>query len=216
VEAFALAREAELLTLRGQLNPHFLFNSLHSISALAATDGARARDMCIRLADLLRACLRLGNRESIPLPEELALARGYLSVEQVRFGSRLQVEEETGAECQRCTIPALLLQPLVENAVKHGIAGLVEGGRVRLAAGCTKGEVTILLENAVDQDADGGEGLGMGQAHVRKRLEARYGNRASFQASLEPGPDGDLYRVVLRFPCESPRGESPITSSSLA
>ena len=92
-EARALARESQLQALKFQLNPHFLFNSLHSIAALATLDGVRAREMCIRLSDFLRASLGLGDRESIPLREELALARSYLEVEHVRFGARLQVEE---------------------------------------------------------------------------------------------------------------------------
>ncbi len=106
-EARALAREAELQSLRIQLNPHFLFNSLHSIAALATLDGARAREMCIRLADFLRRSLGLGERDSIPLREELALARQYLEVEQVRFGARLRVESDRAriariAACRRC------------------------------------------------------------------------------------------------------------------
>jgi hypothetical protein len=203
-EARTLTREAELLSLRAQINPHFLFNSLHSISALTTIDGGRARDMCVRLADFLRSSVSLGSRESIPLNEELALARSYLGVEQMRFGTRLRVEEEVDESCGTCAIPALLLQPLVENAVKHGIAGLVDGGQVRLQARCDAAEVSITLENAVDTEMRARHGLGMGQAHVRRRLEVRYGGRASFHAANL----GDLYRVVLRFPCESPMASS--------
>src|SRR5215831_6132118 len=90
-EAHSLARDAELHALRMQINPHFLFNSLHSIAALATQDGARAREMCVRLSEFLRSSLGLGGRESIPLREELALTRSYLEVEQVRFGARLRV-----------------------------------------------------------------------------------------------------------------------------
>jgi LytS/YehU family sensor histidine kinase len=206
-EARTLAREAELQSLRNQLNPHFLFNSLHSISALATQDGARAREMCIRLADFLRSSLGLGSRESIPLREELALARSYLEVEHVRFGERLRVVEEVAAACQECTVPALLLQPLVENAVKHGVAGLVEGGAIRLAVEQSGGAVSITVENGFDPDMPVPRRLGMGLSHVRRRLEVRYGEQASFDA----GVYGRVYRVVLRFPCES-----PIASSSLA
>jgi two-component system, LytTR family, sensor histidine kinase AlgZ len=206
-EARTLAREAELEALRTQLNPHFLFNSLHSISALATQDGARAREMCIRLADFLRSSLGLGGRASIPLREELALAKSYLEVEQVRFGARLRVVEEIAADCQECAVPPLLLQPLVENAVKHGVAGMVEGGAIRLAVVEIDGAVSITLENAFDPDMLAPRRLGIGLSHVRRRLEVRYGEEASFDA----GVYGRVYRVVLRFPCES-----PITSSSLA
>ncbi|HYW43379.1 MAG TPA: histidine kinase [Bryobacteraceae bacterium] len=214
-EARTLAREAELQSLRIQLNPHFLFNSLHSISALATVDGARAREMCVRLADFLRASLGLGSRESIPLEEELALARSYLELEQIRFGRRLRVETEIEAACQECAVPALLLQPLVENAVKHGIANLLEGGSIRLAARRTGENVSITLENTLDPEtlsrpsvglvpgsrqapSLGPPSLGLGQAHVRRRLEIRYGEDAVFDA----GPRGEVYRVALRFPCE--------------
>jgi len=203
-EARTLAREAELQALRIQLNPHFLFNSLHSISALATLDGARAREMCLRLADFLRYSLGLGSRESIPLREELALAKSYLEVEQVRFGERLRVVEEIAAACQDCAVPALLLQPLVENAVKHGVAGMLEGGSIRLAVERSGSAVSITLENGFDPEMPVPRNLGMGLSHVRRRLQVRYGEDASFDA----GVYGRTYRVVLRFPCESPMASS--------
>ncbi|HTS28307.1 MAG TPA: histidine kinase [Bryobacteraceae bacterium] len=206
-EARTLAREAELQSLRNQLNPHFLFNSLHSISALATLDGARAREMCIRLAGFLRSSLGMGQKESIPLRDELALARCYLEVEQVRFGERLRVTEEIGPACEDCQVPPLLLQPLVENAVKHGVAGLVEGASIRLFATRSGGDVSITLENGFDPDSKTPGNLGLGLAHVRRRLQVRYGEGAVFDA----GPQGSVYRVMLRFPCES-----PIASSSRA
>jgi len=203
-EARTLAREAELLALRMQINPHFLFNCLHSISALATQDGVRAREMCVRLAGFLRSSLSLGGRECIPLNEELALARSYLEVEHVRYGERLRVEEEIELGCADCAAPALLLQPLIENAVKHGIAGLLEGGTIRIAA-CREGAlVSIVIENAFDPETPAPARMGIGLAHVRRRLCVRYGDRAA----LEAGPSDGLYRVVLRFPCESPMASS--------
>ncbi len=196
-ESRTLAREAELQALRMQLNPHFIFNSLHSIGALATMDGVRARDMCVRLGDFLRTSLKLGSRDTIPLGEELALARNYLEVERVRFGDRLRVEERIEPGCEDCAVPALLLQPLVENAVKHGIAGLVDGGEIRLAAHRGEKGVAIELENAFDPDAEARRGAGLGLAHVRRRLQVRYGGEASFEAGATDG----VYRVALRFPC---------------
>jgi hypothetical protein len=197
-EARALARDSQLQALKFQLNPHFLFNSLHSIAALATLDGVRAREMCIRLSDFLRASLGLGDRESIPLREELALARNYLDVERVRFGARLMVEESVDPACEDCLVPALLLQPLVENAVKHGVAGLVEGGAIRLTAGRTGAGVSIQIDNAFDPESAAAPRDGIGLAHVRRRLAMRYGGEASFTA----GADGAVYRVELRLPCE--------------
>jgi two-component system sensor histidine kinase AlgZ len=200
VEARTLARDAELHALRMQINPHFLFNSLHSIAALATTDGLRAREMCIRLADFLRSSLGLGGRDSIPLREELALARSYLEVERVRFGARLEFSEDIQESCRDCAVPVLLLQPLVENAVKHGIAGLVEGGAIRLSVERLGESVRVAVENGFDPDAPPPNRLGMGLPHVRRRLELRYGASASLQAGGREG----VYRVELRFPCESP------------
>jgi hypothetical protein len=205
-EARALAREAELQALRLQLNPHFLFNSLHSIAALATLDGPRAREMCVRLAAFLRSSLGLGDRESIPLRQELALARSYLEVEQVRYGDRLRVEEEIEPACEECEVPALVLQPLVENAVKHGIAGLVEGGSIRLVAERRGGAVAITLENAFDPEMPEPRKTGRGLAHVRRRLEIRYGA----EAAIEAGASDGVYRVVLRLPWESPMASSSL------
>jgi LytS/YehU family sensor histidine kinase len=206
-EARTLAREAELQALRLQLNPHFLFNSLHSIAALATLDGPRAREMCLRLAEFLRISLKSGDRENVPLSEEIALARSYLEVERVRFGARLRVEERIDTAASAIPVPALLLQPLVENAVKHGIAGLVDGGVIRLSAEKAAGGVAILIENDFDPAAAPGTGTGRGLAHVRRRLAVRYGS----EAALEAAAAGGLYRVALRVP-----GPSPITSSNLA
>jgi two-component sensor histidine kinase len=197
-EARSLARDAELNALRMQINPHFLFNSLHSIAALATQDGERARDMCVRLSEFLRGSLGVGGRESIPLHEELALTRSYLVVEQVRFGSRLRVTETIDEGCRQCTVPALLLQPLVENAVKHGVAGMVEGAEIRMAVTRSSGDVRVTVENAFDPESASGNRLGVGLAHVRRRLEVRYGSRATFEAAARDG----IFRVELRFPCE--------------
>ena len=127
------AREAELKTLRAQIDPHFLFNCLHSISALTTVDPAAARRMCVLLGDFLRKTLRLGSRELIPLREELALAGDYLAIEQVRLGGRLTVERAIDEQVLDTPVPPLLLQPLVENAITHGIGHLLEGGRVTIA-----------------------------------------------------------------------------------
>ena len=198
-EARTLAREAELQALRLQIHPHFLFNSLHSIAALASVDSARAREMCIRLSDFLRISLGLGSRPAISLGEELDLARNYLELEQVRFSDRLRVEIEIEAGCENCAVPTLLLQPLVENAVKHGIAGLVEGGTIRLEARREAGGVVVTVTNPFDPDAPPPERLGVGLAQVRRRLEVRYGP----QARLDTGTAEGIYRVVLRLPCEA-------------
>jgi two-component system, LytTR family, sensor histidine kinase AlgZ len=199
-KARVLAREAELRALKAQVNPHFLFNSLHSISALTSSDPKRAREMCIALADFLRATLGLGEKALIPLEEELSLIHSFLAVEKIRFGTRLQMEEKIDQQVLDCMVPPLILQPLVENAVAHGIANLTEGGRIRLHASYLKenSSVSIELENTFDPDAPARRKSGVGLANVRQRLDTRYGNNASF--SVEK--NGALFHVGLILPAE--------------
>ncbi len=197
-EARVLAREAELKALKAQINPHFLFNCLNSISALTTVDPPQAREMCILLSEFLRQTLRLGDRETIALSEELSLARIYLGVEQVRFGARLRFEENIGHDCAACSIPPLLLQPLIENAIKHGVAGMIEGGTVRLEARHENGRLYLWVDNDFDADAPPPRKSGMGLANVRARLQARYDHRAK----LETETKGTHFRAGLNIPCE--------------
>jgi two-component system sensor histidine kinase AlgZ len=198
LELQVLAREAELKALRAQIHPHFLFNSLNSISALVGTDPPRAREMCLYLSEFLRKSLALGERKSIPVGEEVALAKAYLEVEGLRFGSRLTVEEDLETGGQECLVPPLLLQPLVENAVRHGIATRIEGGVIRLEARRTGNRLRILIENPLDPDAPPPRGTGVGLANVRARLAARYGSEALFAARRL----ADRYLVVLSMPAQ--------------
>jgi two-component system, LytTR family, sensor histidine kinase AlgZ len=197
-EALTLARESELKALKAQINPHFLFNSLNSISALATVDGQRARDMCIKLSDFLRSTLKLGEKRSISLAEELALAKAYLEVEQVRFGARLRVEIDADADCDGCVVPALVLQPLVENAVKHGIAGLVDGGTIRLEARCSSGWLHLSVRNEFDPESPAPSRSGLGLRNVKERLRAVYENRARVDTTSAD----DHFVVEMELPCQ--------------
>jgi len=187
MQASILAREAELKALKAQVNPHFLFNSLNSISALTSSDAPRAREMCVLLGDFLRRTLGLGEKSAIPLEEELSLVRAFLAVEKIRFGARIQMEENVESAAMDVQIPPLLLQPLVENAVAHGIANLVEGGWIRLDARCNEGTLSITVENNFDPEAPPRRRGGVGLANVRQRLVARYGDKASFAVSSQAG-----------------------------
>jgi len=193
------ARDAELKALKAQINPHFLFNSLNSISALTSIDPARARDMCVLLGDFLRLTLGLGEKTSVRLSEELDLLQKYMAIEKVRFGARLNMHEEIQEESKACLLPPLLLQPLVENAVKHGIAGLPEGGDVRLAAQRQNGRLAILVENSWDPEAPPRRSGGLGLKNVQQRLEARYGKDANLRVNTE----GERFQVTLSIPAES-------------
>lgn len=194
-----LAQESELKALRAQLNPHFLFNSLNSLSALTAVDPARAREMCVLLADFLRRSLGLGERKQVALREELDLARAYLAIEQIRFGARLKVAWTIAPETESALLPTLLLQPLVENGIKHGIATLAEGGTLTVTATLLQGHVVLSVLNPTDPEAPLPQGLGLGLKQVRERLLGRFGNRARFEAVAE----GGTHRVTLVFPLEA-------------
>ena len=200
LEARVLARDAELRALKAQVNPHFLFNSLNSISALTTSDAPKAREMCILLGDFLRRTLGLGEKSTIPLAEEVSLIHAFLAVEKIRFGARFQMEENINEDTLKMDVPPLLLQPLVENAFTHGISNLVEGGWVRLDAQCQNGALFIVVENTFDPDAPPRrQKNGMGLLNVRQRLEARYGDRATFNVRTE----GNRFTVSLTLPAES-------------
>jgi hypothetical protein len=196
IELDLLAREAELRALRAQIDPHFIYNSLHSISALTATDAAAARRMCLLLADFLRETLRLGSSTRITLGNELALAERFLAIEQVRLGPRLQIARETDPGAIDCLVPPLLLQPLVENAVVHGIGQLIDGGTIRLAAIRDGQTLTITLDNPCDPDRARTRGVGLGIELLRKRLTTQCGVYDAVQAAEKDGH----FRVEVRMP----------------
>jgi hypothetical protein len=189
-------RESQLKALKSQVNPHFLFNSLNSIAALAGSDAERARDMCVRLADFLRTSLKLGERAIIPLSEELALTRMYLDVEQVRFGGKLRFVQDVAAEFGGFSVPSLAIQPLVENAVKHGVAMMAEGGEIRLTGSSAGGRLRLVVENPFDPEAPRQQRTGIGLRNLRERLEAVYGGGAEMLVQ----PQEREYRVTLNLP----------------
>jgi len=190
------AREAELKALRAQIDPHFLFNSLNSISALTSIDAGRARRMCQLLADFLRKSLELGSEEFITVEKEIALARDFLAIEQVRFGPRLTVEEDVAGEAGICLVPSLLIQPLVENAVTHGIAKVLEGGAVRIESSVSAGRLKIAIGNPCEEAAPSNRARGLGLENTRKRLITLYGH----DARIDVQNSNNCFRVELSFP----------------
>ena len=196
LELNVLAREAELKALRAQIDPHFIFNSLHSISALTAVDPAAARRMCLLLADFLRDTLRLGSSMRISLADEFALADQFLAIEQIRLGSRLSVSRDTDPQAVTCLVPPLILQPLVENAVVHGVAQMIEGGTIRMQASRDGSMLTITLENPCDPDRARSRGVGLGLDLLRNRLRTQCGVYDGVQAVESDG----RFRVEVRIP----------------
>jgi len=191
LETRLMARDAELRLLRTQVDPHFLFNSLNSISALTALDPAGARAMTVRLAEFFRHSLGLQADRKVTLDAELTLVRHFLAIEQVRFGERLRVEVDAGDDALPCLLPPMLLQPLAENAVKHGIGRMLEPGLVRIEAVRAGSLLRIRIENDVDPDPDAGpprpKGGGIGLENVRQRLAAAYGHEAGARWHSEEG-----------------------------
>ena len=211
IVAQVLARDAELKALKAQVNPHFLFNSLNSISALTSSDPAKAREMCILLGDFLRRTLGLGAKTAIPLEEELSLIHSFVAVEKIRFGSRLEMQETIDADARGCMVPPLLLQPLVENAVVHGVANLVNGGWIQLNVKAGGGQLSVVVENEFDPEAPARHRNGVGLSNVQQRLETRYGKRAS----MDVAANSERFRVSISLPAER-ADEAPAASTVAA
>jgi sensor histidine kinase YesM len=204
-----LATEAELRALRAQLNPHFLFNALTTIGYLIQTAPDKAVDTLMRLTQLLRGVLR-STGEFSTLGEELKLIESYLEIEHARFEERLRVKIEVSPELFRLKIPSLILQPLVENAVKHGISNAKKGGEVYLSA-------RIDRQNLILEVADTGAGVsyenlmenrkrGVGLSNIEQRLYSYYKDAARFEIESEIGA-GTNSRIVL--PIDAVKGRSP-------
>jgi LytS/YehU family sensor histidine kinase len=191
-----LAQDAELRALRAQIDPHFLFNSLNSISALTTSNPAKARTMVILLAEFFRDSLDLGTKYRISLTEELSLIDKFLTIEQVRFGSRLQVKKDIEKKTLQCRIPPLLLQPLIENAVRHGISQLIEGGTITLRTQLDKDRLNITIENPFDPDYISKKGTGLGVKNVRSRIQTLYGN----EGRIDIEKKDNIFTVEFSFP----------------
>jgi two-component system, LytTR family, sensor histidine kinase AlgZ len=199
LEASLAAREAELRMLRTQIDPHFLFNSLNSISALTSRDAAGARAMTLQLADFFRRSLSLEMHKKVALGEEAALLAHFLAIEKIRFGARLGFAFDIGADASACLLPPMILQPLVENAVKHGIGNLTQGGTIRIAARRLGAVLRVSIENEVDADLPAPARFGIGLANVRQRLAAAYG----LDAALGWTRGEQSFRVELSVPVQT-------------
>jgi two-component system, LytTR family, sensor kinase len=194
--------QAKLQALQMQLNPHFLFNSLHSISALMHQNVDAADRMISRLSDLLRAALDNTETQEVPLRDEMNFLQRYLEIEQIRFGSRLRVEIDAAPETLSARVPNLILQPLVENAIRHGIEPHARPGRIRLQARRQADALALEVH-------DNGSGLaskspvdGVGLSNTRARLQTLYGDAHIFEF-LNPPEGGLLVRLIIPFRSDS-------------
>ncbi len=194
-----LAR-ARLDALTHRLQPHFLFNTLHAISSLVLENPAAANDMLVRLSDLLRLTLSRTETPFVPLDQELELLEHYLALQEMRFGDRLVIELTVASGTPPALVPALLLQPLVENAVRHAIAGGARPARVRIVIGAAGAQLQCSVEDngpGFRPGFDEGEGL----RNTRARLAEAYGDR--HELTLATGPEGGA-AVRIAIPVEPP------------
>lgn len=188
--------EAQLKLLQAQIEPHFLFNTLANLDALIATDPARARTMLGHLNSYLRATLAAVRRESSTLADEFALLRGYLELQAMRMGERLRFRLELPEALAQLGLPPMLLQPLVENALKHGLEPKVEGGEVKVSAREEHGWLVLEIADTGLGHGSGG-GTGVGLANVKERVAAAYEGRATVVAGANPAGG---YTVTLNIP----------------
>jgi hypothetical protein len=190
-----LVSQAELRALRSQINPHFLFNALNALYGAIPREAAGARRMVLNLADIFRYSLQ-SDKAFVPLAQEMQIVRAYLELEQCRLASRLDVQIEVDDAALQIPIPALSIQPLVENAVKHGVALRIEPGYVRIKAECRDGELRISVENSASGRATETPVTGVGLQNVRRRLEICYGAGAELRFS----PGMEFTTVEIRIP----------------
>ncbi|MDQ4138919.1 MAG: histidine kinase [Bacteroidota bacterium] len=196
-QAEKLAREAELLNLREQLNPHFLFNSLNSISALVGSRPAEARHMIHQLSDFLRGTLKKDEDQWVSLTEELNHLQLYLDIEKVRFGHRLQTEITAEPGCAEMRLPPMLLQPIVENAIKFGLYDTIDGVVIRIKAQCFDNHLRLVIQNPFDpQTARPRQGTGFGLSSVQRRLYLLFARYDLFDTKV----DGSLFTTILTIP----------------
>ena len=189
--------EAQLQALKMQLQPHFLFNTLHAISALVHKDVEAADRMITRLSEFLRITLDSVGIQEVPLKTELESLDKYLDIEQVRFGSRLTVVRSIAPETLDLLVPNLILQPLVENAVRHGIAPRAAGGRIEIHARRQDGRLLIDISDDGPGSPEGSPRDGVGLANTRTRLRQLYGSAQTLDLRSEPGAG---FRVTLALP----------------
>jgi LytS/YehU family sensor histidine kinase len=192
----SLVKETELKMLRSQINPHFLFNSLNSISSLTITDPEKARDMVVKLSEFMRYALSRKDEQPVSLLNELENLRLYLDIEKVRFGDKLTTEEIIDSNCLDLKIPVMLLQPIYENAVKHGVYESTESVQIKTEARLIDGYFEIIISNNYDPAPSLKKGTGTGLLNVSRRLELFYGNKASLKTLKENG----IYTVNIYIP----------------
>lgn len=192
----AMLRDAELSMLRSQIRPHFLFNSLNSVSSLTLSNPQAAQDMIIKLSEFMRHSLNLGTDTMNSLNDELYHAGLYLDIERVRFSDRMKIEKQINPDCGEMMLPSMILQPLLENAVKHGVNTMLTSCIIALKADCNDSYLKISISNNFDPDAVPRKGTGTGLSNVQKRMAAIYGRTDLLSHKTE----NEVFEVTLQIP----------------
>ncbi len=193
-----LVKESELNMLKSQINPHFLFNSLNSISSLILSNPEEAREMTIRLSDFLRYSLKHRESQFVSLDEELVRMKDYLAIEKVRFGDKLHYSMDAPENCRQAKVPTMILQPLVENAIRHGVYESLEPVSVDFKCKLSDGFLQLELSNDYDAEQPSRRGTGVGLQNVSERIRLAYDGQGRMTSSADDG----VFRVVLYIPEE--------------
>lgn len=191
-----LVTKAELDALKSQINPHFLFNSLNSISSLTITKPEKAQEMVIKLSDFLRYSLSHNKNEQTNLKEEFENLKRYLDIEKIRFGKRLTFVYDIPDKCLSCRIPNMILQPLIENSIKHGVYKSSEEIEVEIRCREEKDYIAIEIINDYDPDTKKPKGEGVGLKNIKKRLQLIYGRNDLLETIAEKM----IFKAILRLP----------------
>lgn len=191
-----LVRDAELNMLKSQINPHFLFNSLNSISSLTMSNPEEAREMIIRLSDFLRYSLKHRENEFVPLGEELGRMKDYLAIEKIRFGEKLLYEFNVDGSCEKFPVPTMIFQPLFENAIRHSVYESIEPVSIRFSCTAFKEHMKVIIANDYDPQVPSRKGTGVGLQNVQQRIALAYRDKGSVKWTAENG----IFTVTILFP----------------
>jgi two-component system, LytTR family, sensor kinase len=195
-ELKALVKESELNSLKSQINPHFLFNSLNSISSLTMIEPGKAQEMIIKLSEFLRYTTSHKDEKLTTLENELGNINRYLDIEKIRFGNRLTVKQTIEDSCLNLKLPGLILQPLLENAVKYGVYESTEESIVEIICNCNSSALSIIVKNQWDSDFQSNKGEGVGLKNIRSRLRILYNRDDLFIIKKDP----HFFEIKIVFP----------------
>jgi LytS/YehU family sensor histidine kinase len=195
-ELKSLIREAELHALKSQINPHFLFNSLNSISSLTMSDPTKAQEMVINLSSLMRYSLKHDQNEKVRFGTELENNKLYLAIEKVRFGNKFLTVFKVDENCYKGELPNMILQPIYENAIKYGVYEAIEPVEIITEAWCTGESLVISVSNSYDPGVISKKGEGIGLRNIRERMNIIYGN----PGLLKIKDNKKIFTVTLTIP----------------